>query len=264
MFWYGEKKTLEGGEKRRNSDHKLSLADQLFAVLVRLRLGLEGEDIADRLGMKPGNFSSLFNTWICLLDLELPKLNPFPSRSLVNQHMPSSFRHYPTTRIILDCTEVRVQSKMFSSYKHHTTYKILVGVSPGGVITYISEPWGGRVSDREIVRQSNLLELLEEGDNVMADRGFTIEDLLKEKGVTLNIPPFLTQRSQFSKEEVEETRKIASVRIHVERGTGRIKTFHILDGVMPLSLHPVFGKIFRVCALLTNFLPPLVPHVGKL
>ena len=36
--------------------------------------------------------------------------------------------------------------------------------------------------------KSGPLDLLEAGNSVMADRGFTITDLLEMKGVTLNIP----------------------------------------------------------------------------
>ena len=37
----------------------------------------------------------------------------------------------------------------------------------------------------------------------MADKGFNIKDLLEPIGVTLNIPPFLSDKAQFNEEEVE-------------------------------------------------------------
>lgn len=95
------------------------------------------------------------------------------------------------------------------------------------------------MSDRQLTQESGLLELLE-GDSVMADKGFTISDLLKTKGCTLNIPPFRGNSNQFTTEEVHLTQKIASLRIHVEqRKIGRVKHFHIFDGVLPLSLAPL-------------------------
>ena len=57
----------------------------------------------------------------------------------------------------------------------------------------------------------------------MADRGFDIEEDLPPN-VTLNIPPFLNCKNQLSLEEEVATRKVASVRVHVERAIARIKT----------------------------------------
>ena len=61
----------------------------------------------------------------------------------------------------------------------------------------------------------------------MADKGFDIEDVLGDE-VFLNIPPFMHGKECLSIEEETETRRIASVRIHVERAIGRIKNFRIL------------------------------------
>lgn len=92
----------------------------------------------------------------------------------------------------------------------------------------------------------------------MVDRGFDISAIVPA-GVTINMPPFLTGRDQMTAVETEETMSIASVRIHLERAIGHIKTYHILDGTLPNTLSPYATQIATVCGFLTNFLPPLLP-----
>ncbi|KAJ8315680.1 hypothetical protein KUTeg_007830 [Tegillarca granosa] len=67
--------------------------------------------------------------------------------------------------------------------------------------------------------------------------------------------------NQLSKSEVEQTRRIASARIHVERKMEQIKNFRILQGILPLSLGHIVDEIFFICAALTNLLPPLVKFI---
>ena len=62
------------------------------------------------------------------------------------------------------------------------------------------------MSDKAITSKCGIIDLLESGDNVMADRGFEMQELLEPKGVTLNIPPFLGKRKHLTSREVTETR----------------------------------------------------------
>ena len=48
--------------------------------------------------------------------------------------------------------------------------------------------------------ECGVLKLLEPGDSIMADRGFTISDILPP-GVTLNVPPMLNETGQLTEEE---------------------------------------------------------------
>ena len=58
-----------------------------------------------------------------------------------------------------------------------------------GVITYISGVYPGLISDKTIVQQSGLLNLLTVEDLVLADNGFLIQDLVPD-GVSVNISLF--------------------------------------------------------------------------
>lgn len=246
---------------------KISLGNEFFAVLVRLRVKLLLTDISQRLGISEAHFSKIFSTWVRFLRLELSELMRFPSLQEVQQNLPPQFAKYPNTRVIIDCTEIHVekpsslkaQRQTWSNYKHNNTYKALVGVTPDGTVCFLSNLYGGCASDKKITRECGIVNKLACGDCVMADRGFDIADLLSPKGVHLNIPPFLHAKDgQLTPEQVEETRRIAEVRIHVERAIQRIKSFQILQGTIPLSLHDLVEDIFWTCSILTNFQTPII------
>ncbi|CAH3176635.1 unnamed protein product, partial [Porites lobata] len=222
QYWKGER-LVKGSQpyqedenrKKPGPSRKLSFLDEFLLVLMRLKAGLFVQDLADRFGVSISLVSRICITWINLLYYELKDIFPFPTQELVRKNMPEEFAEFATTRIILDCTELFIQrlsamlaqSETWSDYKHHNTWKLLVGVTPNGQV----------------------------GDNIMVDRGFDIKDIVPE-GVTVNMPPFLAGRNQLTAAETEETMTIASVRIHVERAIGRIKTYHILDGNLPNTL----------------------------
>ncbi|KAK2549002.1 hypothetical protein P5673_030629 [Acropora cervicornis] len=96
-----------------------------------------------------------------------------------------------------------------------------------------------------------IIDCTEEKDSIMADKGFTIQDLLP-LGVSLNIPPFLGSSAQMPAQDVVHTQEIASLRIHVERAINKIKNFHIWDGVVPLHQFGVVNQMWAICAILCN------------
>jgi len=77
------------------------------------------------------------------------------------------------------------------------------------------------------------------GDFVIADRGFLIKDVLQQHQAELNSPPFLNGRSKLTPQEEIATKRIARVRIHVERAIERMKKYKIISRRLPLSLKPV-------------------------
>ena len=143
-------------------------------------------------------------------------------------------------------------------YKNTNTLKGLIGITPTGAVSFVSPLYSGNISDKDLTRNCGLLELLEEGDSIMADRGFDIDEVLKPIGVTLNMPPFLGNKDQLDQVELIQTRRIASLRVHVERAIERIKNFHYFDSVIPATITSTVDQAWFVCAVLTNFYSPLV------
>ena len=138
------------------------------------------------------------------------------------------------------------------------------GIAPCGSVTCVSQLYLRNISDREITQRSGFLGLdFKVGDSVMADKAFDIQDLLDDKVVRLNIPPFLGQCDQMTENEVKNTQSIAADRIHVERAINKIKNLHIFDQVIPLSLFVSINQIWCVCALLTLFQDPISSCPGN-
>ena len=265
-YWSGNSQKCDVKSKGR--PRALPPIEEFFLVLLRLRLGLFEQDIADRFGVSCSTVSRVFATWINFLYLKFKEIPLWPPREVIQSTMPKVhvFRDkYPMTRVIIDATEIFVekpslpdiQQMTFSSYKNDNTFKALVGISPSGAVIFVSDLYPGGISDRELTCRSGILSLLQKGDYVMADRGFDIQDVLTPLGVKLNMPPFLRGKQQLNSSEMIETRRIASLRIHVERAMERIKNYHIFDKTLPSSLTDIANQIFFVCAVLCNFWPPL-------
>ena len=75
-------------------------------------------------------------------------------------------------------------------------------------MSFISEGWGGRTSDKYLTEQCSLLTHLVPGDLVLADSGFDISDSVGAYCSTLKIPAFTKGKKQLSSIEVERLGKL--------------------------------------------------------
>ena len=147
--------------------------------------------------------------------------------------------------------------------------KYLIAISPQGVISFISEGWGGRCSDKSITENCGILKNLPPGDVVLADRGFDIQDSVACYYAEIKLPDFTKGKKQLAPLEVENTRKIASVRIHVERVIGNVRRkYSMLQSTLPIDYLitedgdktiAMIDKIVTVCCALTNRCDSVVP-----
>ena len=196
----------------------------------------------------------------------------------MEKNMPAVFKQlYPRCRCIIDCSEIYIETptsfdaraQTYSNYKKHNTVKFLIGITPCGTISFLSKSWGGRVFDKNLTQESGFFRCLEPGDVILADRGFTVGEDIAIHGGQLVIPAFTKGKKQLSQEEVEMSKQLAHVQIHVERVIGLLKNkYTLLKGPIPVSLlqhteHspvPSIDKIIVVCSALTNLSDSVVPQ----
>ena len=257
----------------------LSLFQEFVMVLIRLRLNVPLQDLAFRFGVSLSTVSRTFNAWLIGLDVRLSPLIRWPERDELWHTMPMCFQFAfgKKTTIIIDCFEVFIErpsnllarAQKFSNYKHHNTVKVLIGITPQGSICFTSKAWGGRTSDKYLTEKCGLLNYLKPGDLVMAERGFTISESVGLYQAQLAIPAFTRGKNQLDPVDVERTRGIANVRIHVERVIGLLRQkYTILQSTLPLDYLtcsnntancPLIDRMMRVCSALTNLCPSVVP-----
>ena len=104
---------------------------------------------------------------------------------------------------------------------------------------------------------------------MLADRGFDNEEDVARMQASLKIPAFTHGCMQLSPQEVEKTRHLANVLIHIERVIGATRQrFSILMSCMPIDFvkpkvpgeRATVDKIITVCSALNNLCSSVVPN----
>ncbi|XP_069114764.1 uncharacterized protein [Argopecten irradians] len=255
----------------------LTKFQQMMLVFMRLKMNLPVLYVADRFGISTGTVSKVFANTLNVFYKRLKRLVYWPSTDELRKTMPVVFRKDFGLKVtvIIDCFEIftdrpsnlMARAQTWSSYKHHNTVKYLIGIAPQGSISFLSKGYGGRVSDKFVTNDCGLLDKLGYGDIVLADRGFDIADSVAQVSAEVKIPASTKGKSQLAALDVEQTRKIAHVRIHVERVIGLVRNkYKILQDTLPLDYFhshdnstTTIDKIVTVCCALTNLCKSVVP-----
>ncbi|XP_031334451.1 uncharacterized protein LOC116164410, partial [Photinus pyralis] len=242
-----------------SSKSKLA-TDNILLTLMKIKLN----DSFLRLGHMFGMSASRIFTK-CLFPMEnyLRTLIFWPSAEKIKYFLPIAFRaHYSSVQSIIDCFEIEIekpkdsvkQALTWSEYKKCNSLKYLISSTPDGFINFVSDGYGGRISDSLLVKTCGYLSLVPSGCSVMADRGFKdIGKDLHEQNCCLVRPPSVLSSAKPTKIEVMESKRIASLRIHIERVIRRVREFQYLKPHSVIN-HSLIGHTDAVvqiaCALI--------------
>ena len=225
---------LEKIEERKITDYR-----SVLVVLSKIRHNESFAYMAIRFGSSQATIGRIFRNNIQKVYSCFIPFVTWPSSSLIRLNLPIPFRiRHHNLNSIIDCFEVAIekptsavqQSATWSSYKNSNTIKFLISITPDGIINYISDGFGGRTSDRAILENSSYLDVVPENSAILADRGFKqVQSILAKKKCTLIRPPSASSTQKLSAKDVFTGRRIASLRIHVERAICRLRDFKLLE-----------------------------------
>ena len=110
-YWDKNKNTTVSYEKTDKKGpgprRTLSLMQEFILIFVKLQLGLTGKQLGDIFSISETQVSRIVTTWVCFLPSSLKEtLVTWPLRQLVSRKLPQTFKKYPSTRVIIDCTEM--------------------------------------------------------------------------------------------------------------------------------------------------------------
>lgn len=249
----------------------------LVLTLMRLRLNLSITFLSFEFDVSASTVSRIFAEVISVMYKRMKSLIKWPSREELRKTMPMQFRNSFGTKcaVIIDCFEIfierpsnlKARAQTWSSYKHHNTVKFLIGITPQGTVSFLSKAWGGRTTDRFVTENCKFLNNILPGDLILADRGFDIKDVVGSMMAECKIPAFTKGKDQLSPLDLESTRKIAHLRIHVERVIGMVRQkYTFLNGPLTLDLlvridgeeMTMMDQITTVCCALVNFCESVV------
>ncbi|XP_011859108.1 PREDICTED: uncharacterized protein LOC105556620 [Vollenhovia emeryi] len=244
--------------------------DHIKLIFMKIRKNDTFRRLGDQFGLSAAGASKIFNRNVQKIAHVLQTLIYCPSKDSLKEALPIPFRlNFSNVAGIIDCFEIQIekpsnalhQALTWSEYKKCNTIKYLICISPDGFIIFISGGYGGRVSDVELFEKSVIMSILPEKSALMADRGFKqIQCILHKKHIELVRPPSVSTQQKSTKEEVLLTKRIASLRIHVERVIRRIREFSILEPHATIDHYtmPYIESVVKIAASLINLQEPVI------
>ena len=191
-YWYSDGQT-ENKIDNNGQEAKCSKEEMLYVCLLRLRRAYTIKSLAVILStpsrtIKETLVRKIFTTYIQLLYKVFRDMQDvmFPTRGKMRHFLPKVFKTMKDVQCFVDCTEFHVQTlrnyarqgNTYSSYKHANTFKCLIAVTPNDGACFVSDLFEGDNDDVQIFRECGIMKHIRPHDVILADRGFTVQDLL--------------------------------------------------------------------------------------
>ena len=132
---------------------KLTVFQEFMIVMAKLRLDSPLQEFAYKFDVSVATVPRILLKWLAILDTKLKPLIKWPEREVLWISTPACYHSSFGKKVvvIIHCFEVFIErpsnllgrASTWSSYKHHNTVKVLLGIAPHGVVSFVSsEAWG--------------------------------------------------------------------------------------------------------------------------
>lgn len=228
---------------------EISPRDQLLLTLMKLRLGLTTSELALRFGITKKLASVAVEDAIHSMACRLRFLISWRSKDSALNEFNAATGNQDKSNIMIDCLEFPIEEPLTPSARDQTwsegkecnTIKAVVGTAHHGLIIFVSQAWGGKISNKELILRSGFLSEINSGDIVMANRDFYIGDDLHVLGALFQVE----QCEPYSAKKLKHcAMKYTSERLEAY--------YKILSKPLPLSILHYFDEVLVCCAALGN------------
>lgn len=131
-------------------------------------------------------------------------------------------------------TDLLAQAQVCSNYKHHSPVKFLIGITPQGTISFLSPGVGEECPIKKSLNSQGWLStfcLVIVNDTMCLCIYLSFpyrahcpcDDYARMAMAEVKIPPFTKRKKQFEKVDIDWSRELFIVQIHVERIIGVLK-----------------------------------------
>ncbi|KAL5012479.1 hypothetical protein ScPMuIL_011030 [Solemya velum] len=233
-----------------DDQYDLTLSDELFAVLVTLKLGLYREEVSDCFAIKLEKFEEIFSVWVSCLFNKLEQWGTRIStlKKVTDRVVPSIVQNTSNLKIILCWLKLTFKlSSPPNCEVKESVYKILTGLNPQGNFIFSSGIWVLKAEGSMVAVTSGILELLDDGDTIIVPSDIDIDFAIHSKSIKSITLPY--DKGEVIRTADEQTQSVYSF---IQQSMDRLKGFKIMDKIIPVELLENSHELVSVCSRLCN------------
>jgi len=241
-YWNG-KTWNSSGEAKRQKSHRIDLKNQLFLTLCRLKRGFTTKELGFFFGVDPVFVSCIFITFCKLIESELCDLylrDYQPATEFAG--LPEIVQtHYPKLYATLRITEIRLETRpclnfnsKFLPKRQAPTFKVLFLFTPNGHIFFISPIYPGKSSDRHVILESKVFDMIPAESEVFVDKEFDVSEECISRQLQLHVFPHDSSHT-LTEDDPWEIKLMTKCKSRMEKLIGLMRYFRIFDNDLHIA-----------------------------